>query len=110
MKKFLSMLMEPDYKQFYKLLKKLPGILAIGIFALTFIWSIVDAVAFTHEYDDYMYYGVMELESPVLVLLIWWAIGAVSAALAWFFSALGVSATATKTDAVVEINEKLKGE
>ena len=49
----------------------------------------------------------MELDSAGLALIIWWAIGAVLSFATWFFSALTVSATIARTDAVIEINNKI---
>lgn len=102
----------PDYNKFYKIYKKLPKILAIIIAALIFIWSIVDVAVFSYgggRYYDYVtYYGVMRLKSCFLVLLIWWAIGAVLAFATYFFSAMHVSAIVLRTDAVLEINAKVK--
>lgn len=102
-------ILKPDYKKYYGTYKKLPGILAILICVLTLIWSIVDLAVFSHEsrYGN-IYYGIMELKSLVLTLLIWWAIGAVLAVGTWFFSTLAVSATVARTDAIIEINDKIK--
>lgn len=102
-------LLNPDYKKFYNLYKKLPGILAIVIAALFFIWSIVDLAAFSYVsdyYPQYNSYGIMDLDSGLLVLLIWWVIGAIVTSCTWFFSVLVVSATVARTDAIIAINEK----
>lgn len=104
-------LLNPDYKKFYGIYKKLPGILAIIIAALFFIWSIVDLAAFSYVsdyYPEYNSYGVMNLDSGFLVLLIWWISGAITTAATWFFSVLVVSATVARTDATIEINQKLQ--
>ena len=109
MKDFLNKLLNPDYKKFYGLYKKLPGILAIIIAALFFIWSIVDLSVFSDDggfYGGYFHspsYGIMELESPILVLLIWWISGAITTVCTWFFSVLVVSVTVTRTDATLAI-------
>ena len=106
-------LLNPDYKKFYGIYKKLPGILAIIIAALFFIWSIVDLSVFSDDggfYGGYFHspsYGIMELESPILVLLIWWISGAITTACTWFFSVLVVSATVARTDAAIELNQKI---
>lgn len=99
-KKFMK---DPNYDKFYRIFKKLPKILAIIIAALVFIWSIVDVSIFNGYY-----YGVMQLKSCFLVLLIWWLIGAVLAFATYFFSAMHVSAIVLRTDAVLEINAKVK--
>ncbi len=103
-------LLNPDYKKYYGLYKKLPGILAIAIAVLFFIWSIVDLAAFSYVSHSWLYgskYGIMGLPSWFLVLLIWWIIGAITAACTWFFSAIAVSATVARTDAAIEINNKI---
>ena len=100
-------ILNPNYEKFYALYKKLPGISSIALAALVFIWSIVDVSVFSYHsrYGDY--YGIMHLGSAVLVYIIWWAIGAVFSLLTWFFSSLVVSATVTRTDAIVEIKNNL---
>ncbi len=100
---FKQFMKDPDYTKFYRIFKKLPKILAIIIAALVFIWSIVDVSIFNGYY-----YGVMQLKSCFLVLLIWWLIGAVLAFATYFFSAMHVSAIVLRTDAVLEINAKVK--
>lgn len=105
---FKKLMKDPNYDKFYRIFKKLPKILAIVVAILVFIWSIVDVAVFSYDgyYDTY--YGVMRLGSCFLVLLIWWLIGAVSALLTYFFSALPVAATVVRTDAVLELNAKVK--
>ncbi len=104
---FKKLMKDPNYDKFYRIFKKLPKILAIITAALVFIWSIVDVAVFSYYgYDTY--YGVMRLESCFLVLLIWWLIGAVLAYATYFFAALPVAATVVRTDAVLEINAKVK--
>lgn len=105
---FKQLMKDPDYTKFYRIFKKLLKILAIIIAALVFIWSIVDVAVFSHEgyYDTY--YGVMRLESCLLVLLIWWLIGAVLAFATYFFSAMHVSAIVLRTDAMLELKEKVE--
>ena len=102
-----------NYKKFYSIYRFLPLILAATILFLMFVWSIVDVAAFgTHYTSTYGnrvdYYGVMRLKSAFLCLIIWWLIGIVLAAATWFFSALAVSPTITRTDAVIEMNERGK--
>lgn len=100
---FKQLMKDPDYTKFYRIFKKLPKILAIIIAALVFIWSIVDVSIFNGYY-----YGVMQLKSCFLVLLIWWLIGAVLAFATYFFSAMHVSAIVLRTDAMLELNAKVK--
>jgi hypothetical protein len=98
-----------DYKKTYNnVFRKLPKILAITIAVLVFIWSIVDVSVFSSVSRYYgSHYGVLGLGSWPLALIIWWAIGAVVSFATWFFTAVGISATVVRTDAIVEINEKL---
>lgn len=105
---FKQLMKDPDYTKFYRIFKKLPKILAIIIAALVFIWSIVDVAVFSHEGYHNTYYGVMRLESCLLVLLIWWLIGAVLAFATYFFSAMHVSAIVLRTDAMLELKEKVE--
>lgn len=100
---FKKLMKDPDYNKFYRIFKKLPKILAIIIAALVFIWSIVDVSIFNGYY-----YGVMQLKSCFLVLLIWWLIGAVLAFATYFFSAMHVSAIVLRTDAMLELKEKVE--
>jgi len=94
---------DSGYKTFYNYYKKLPKYLAILLSTLIFIWSIVDVSVFQSGY----YYGVMMLESAFVAMLIWWLIGAVLVILTWFFSKVCISATVVRTDAILEINEKM---
>lgn len=112
MKDFLDKIINPNYKKFYGIYKKLPGILAITIAVLYFIWSIIDVAVFSYEYTDRFgnvegEYGVMGLHSWFFALLIWWIIGAINAFFTWFFSVLIVSTKVTIADSVIEINNKL---
>ena len=100
-------MLDPNYTALYRLYRKLPTILALTIAGLMFIWSIVDVSAFTRHSYYYTYYGVMGLKSLFLVLIIWWAIGAVLCAATYFFSALTISPTIARTDAILEMNEKM---
>lgn len=100
---FKKLMKDPNYDKFYRIFKKLPKILAIIIAALVFIWSIVDVSIFNGYY-----YGVMQLKSCFLVLLIWWLIGAVLAFATYFFSAMHVSAIVLRTDAMLELKEKVE--
>lgn len=102
----------PDYNKFYKIYKKLPKILAVVVALLMWIWSIIDVTCFIYQSNSYystvIYYGVMRFTSRFPALLIWWLIGAVLAFATYFFSAMHVSAIVLRTDAVLEINAKVK--
>lgn len=102
----------PDYNKFYKIYKKLPKILAVVVALLMWVWSIIDVTVFNYYSGSYYhtvtYYGVMRLGSRFLALIIWWLIGAVLAFATYFFSAMHVSAIVLRTDAVLEINAKVK--
>jgi hypothetical protein len=97
----------PNYKKFYASYKQLPGISAITMAVLVLAWSIVDVSVFSGGGWSHNYYGVMQLPSVFLALIIWWAIGAVLCFAIWFFSCLIVSATITRTDAILEIEKHL---
>ena len=103
-------ILNPNYKKFYSLYRKLPGIASITLAVLVFVWSIVDLAVFSYNGRYGSYYGVMALDSAILALIIWWAIGAVLFFATWFFSSLVVSANIAKTDAILEINERLKND
>lgn len=106
---FKKLMKDPNYDKFYRIFKKIPKILAIVVAALVFIWSIVDVAVFSYSGYYYQpYYGVMHLPSWFLALFIWWIIGAVLALLTYFFSALPVSATVVRTDAMLELKEKVE--
>lgn len=106
----MNFLFNPNYNKLYNVYKILPGISAVALSVLTFIWSIVDVCVFSRESYYSTYYGVMHLPSPVLCFLIWWAIGIAASFIIWFFSSLVVSATVTRTDAILEIKERLTKE
>lgn len=109
---FEKLTREPNYKIFYKIYKKLPKILAVVVALLMWIWSIIDVTCFIYQSNSYystvIYYGVMRFTSRFPALLIWWLIGAVLAFATYFFSAMHVSAIVLRTDAVLEINAKVK--
>ena len=99
-------LLNPNYKKLYALYKKLPCIASITMSFLIFAWSIIDVSVFSNSrYHDY---GIMELDAAILPLLIWWGIGVVMFFATWFFTSLIISATVTRTDAIIEIQEHLK--
>ena len=100
----------PDYQKLYNSYRKLPSICSLILGILVFAWSIVDVSVFGYHsrYSDY--YGIMELRSAVLVLVIWWAIGAILCVLTYYLTSLSISPTIARTDAVLEINQRLNKE
>ena len=80
--------------------------MALIDFVATIIWSFVDIFVFKHL-DGY-HYGIMQLPSPILSILIWWVIGIVHSIAIWFLLSLTISPTVVRTDAVIEINEREK--
>ena len=109
---FQKLTREPNYKIYYKIYKKLPKILAVVVALLMWVWSIIDVTCFIYQsgsyYTNVTYYGVMRFTSRFPALLVWWAIDAVLAFATYFFSAMHVSAIVLRTDAVLEINAKVK--
>lgn len=110
MRSLINFLLKPNYKKFYNILKKLPGIIAMAIVVASFIWSIVDVCVFSFEsyyftYDSF--YGIMQLSSPVLSILIWWVIGIVSATISWLICTLAITPTVVKLDAILKIEQKV---
>ena len=87
-----------NYKMFYSLYKKVPVYNAILIFIAAFIYGIVDA-------SEEILIGY---ELGGAAFIIWLLIGAVAGGIVWFFSTLMTAATVVRTDAVLEMNEKLK--
>jgi len=70
-------------EKWFKVYHKLPLISAIVVMALVFIWSIVDVSVFHSGYSP-VYYGVMRIPNAFLPMLIWWTIGAFTAAVTYF--------------------------
>ena len=84
---------EIDYakeRKFFKVVLAMPKIASIAVFALFFIWAIVDTAAFHYSYGGGLfskkteYWGVMRLENGFVNWLIWFLIGAVLAAVVYF--------------------------
>lgn len=94
------------YENNFALYKKLPQIILIIQCSLILIWSIVDAAAFTKttysKYSSETFYGIMQVPSPFLVLIIWWLIGAGLALLNYFLTTLIIAPTVLQTQAAVE--------
>lgn len=99
----MNNLLNINYKRLYEIYKKMPMIVSITLASLVFIWSIVDVAVFSHS----SYYGIMELPSPILPILIWWIIGAVLTCAIYFFSSLLISAVVVRTDAIVEMSKNI---
>ena len=102
----------PDYKKFYALYKKLPAICSIIHAIIVYACGIIDIAVFSHKApdSDIYYYGIMELKSAFLVIVIWWIIGTISSIIIWFLSTLKISATMTRTDATLEILKNIKND
>ena len=92
-----------DYKKFYKFYKKLPQILAIICAVLFFAWSILDVFVISYPFG----YGMFDQTYALVALIIWWGIGLIPCILTYFITAIIISATVLRTDAAIEINEKL---
>jgi Zn-dependent protease with chaperone function len=106
----MNKILSPNYKKFYQLYKKMPAIAAITTMILALVWSIIDVIVFRVGrggwFTSVWEFGILRLNNPIVSILIWLAIGVVLATIVWFFSALTISATITRTDAVLEISEK----
>lgn len=89
---FKQLMKDPNYNKFYRIFKKLPKILAIINIILFFIAAIVLA-------------SIYDMPSLIIV---GWLIGAIYTLIAYFLSVLLVAATVVRTDAVLEINAKVK--
>jgi uncharacterized membrane protein len=103
---------DPDYKKFYSIYKKLPAICSIVHAIIVCVWGIVDIAVFSYKSPDsnVYHYGIMGLKSAFLVIVIWWMIGIISSIIIWFFSTLKVSATITRTDAALEILKNMNND
>lgn len=97
----------PSYRKFFKFYKKLPFVTSLIIAIAVVIWSIIDVAVFSHTEYYEPCYGIMRFNNPLWVLLVWWGIGAVASILNWLFSALIISPTVVRTNAVLEIEEHL---
>ena len=102
---FFSKIYNPDYEKSYKIFKKIPAILSTIEGTAMFIWGFIDAANTSGYYSTY--YGVLRLPSPILVLLLWWSIGAVLFFLTNFFTKLAIAPTVVRTDAILDVKEKL---
>ena len=92
-----------NYKKFYAIYKKLPVISSIGCLLLFFVWSILDVFVIGYPFG----YGMMHQDTIFFALIIWWVIGGIVAFATYFGEAILISATVLRTDATIEINEKL---
>ena len=80
-------------ENYFQLYARLPKILTIVLAALYFIWSIVDPAVFQTEVEvgwrNYeTVYGVMQLSSFGLAMIIWWLIGAANCFITYFCTKL----------------------
>ena len=92
-----------NYKKFYKVYRKLPVISTIILALSFFAWSILDVFGIPYQFG----YGMFEQTYAILALIIWWVIGLVNCLLTYVITAIAISATVLRTDATIEINEKL---
>lgn len=94
------------YENNFEFYKKMPQIITIIQCILIFIWSIVDVAAFTKttysKYSSETSYGIMQVPSPFLALIIWWLIGAGLALLNYLLTTLIIAPTVLQTQAAVE--------
>ena len=98
-----------SYERFYSIYRKLPIIVALVNLASTIIWSFIDIIIFKIPDNNGIYrYGVMQLPSPFLSVLVWWAIGIIYSIAIWFLLSIAMSATVVRTDAILEMNERDK--
>lgn len=81
----------PDYNKFYRIFKKLPVILTIINAIIVIVASII-----------------LGIQLGALYAVISLPLGALLVGLTYFFSAMHVSAIVLRTDAVLEINAKVK--
>ena len=102
----------PDYKKFYSIYRKLPAICSIIHAIIVYVWGIVDIAVFSYKSQDSnaYHYGIMGLKSAFLVIVIWWIIGTISSIIIWFFSTLKVSPTIARTDATLEILKNINND
>ena len=75
---------------YFSVYKYLPAIVAVILFALYFIWGIVDPCVF-NDNGYYSYYGVMMLPSGFLCWLVWVVIGTVVSVCAYFLMKIAFS-------------------
>ena len=86
-----------NYKKMYEFYKKLPLINFIATCVLSLAWGIIDAFVWIT--------GIGELEFGAVV--IWLLIGAALGGIVMFFTSVGISPVILRTDAALEINNKI---
>lgn len=90
---------ENAYQSAYQIYKLLPFISCICSMVAALAWMVIDLLAFS----GYQRYGILRLESPILPILIWMVVGIVLAVLTFFYTAVAISPTVVRTDAVLKI-------
>ncbi len=88
-----------NYEKMYAIYKKLPLINFISTCVLSLIWGIIDACEWITEIG----YGLEEG-----AVFIWVLIGAVVGGIVMFFTCVSISPVILRTDATLEINNKIK--
>ncbi len=100
---------EKKQNAYFTFYVKLPGILAFVLFALFFLWGIIDPSVF--QYGRYeTHYGVMGVESAFLCWFIWVLIGAVTAVLTYFGTRIAFSYKILHITYLREIVKATRGE
>ena len=88
-----------NYENAYRIYKLLPAISFICSMVAALAWTVIDLLAFSR----YQRYGILRLESPVLPIFIWLLAGLLLATITFFFTAVAISSTVLRTDAVLKI-------
>ena len=89
-----------NYQKIYETTyKKLPLINAILVMILTLAWAIIDYSACITGIGDLEFFGCFA---------IWLLIGAVAAGIVAFLTAISISATIVRTDAILQIEKSIK--
>ena len=87
-----------NYENAYRIYKQLPIISFICIMVAALAWTVIDLLAFS-KYQ----YSILYLPSPILPILIWLSAGLLLATITFFFTAVAISPTVVRTDAVLKI-------
>ena len=86
-----------NYKKMYEIYKKLPLINFITTCVLSLAWGIIDYCEFITAISD-LDFGA---------IFIWLLIGAAFGGIVMFFTCVAISPTILRTDATLEINNKI---
>ena len=102
-KKIKQGFMNPNYKKFYKIYRKLPAIITIALAAVILIFSLV---FFFIGLDDWNWKAIEAFG----FLIGTWVVGGIACGLTWFFYSLIYSISVVLVDSVMEIEGKLSSE